>query len=801
MQAPARLVVRKPWAWIVGWFVAAIALFVPAPRIPTLLQDSAQGFLPSDLPSERALQRLRQEFPEDAHASRAAIVFARDAGLTADDRAYVDRIASALVARSNEWGWKITATASSPLLRPLLESPNGCAAVVVVNLPSGNLTHHSVRRVREIQAEVGKTAPPSGLRIEVTGNAALGELLDSNAKRDIDMTTAWAFAAVAIILLLVYRSPPAMLLPLLTVGVGLLVVLGGLGWAAVKGWPINGLMQMFIIVLLAGLGVDCCLFLYARFREELAPNPFLCSVAVYPRPFPESATHEGRRCTRSENALGVGIAAERSDEFIAALERALTRTGPAILASAGTIAAGLATLALARNRDLYTSGPTIAAAVAVQAAAVVTLAPALMAVAGRWLFWPGPARPPGEKDRPWWRWAGRAATMRPVATTAVIVVLLAAMSAPSFNAVPLYDTLEEFPEDSSFVRGARLYENQFHGGRGVTEVTLLVDFPEALDTTGDHSAAGNVVSALRRGLSSEFPLEYWRDVAQPLGEAGSIAGGSEWSSSVLRELGGRLAESHYVSRNGRTLRIELGLRVVPRSLLSLGMVKEIRAQAERIVRGSDLPSIAGASGASCLTHGEAAQYADLRDLRRRDFRVVAVAAIVVVGVVLYLLLRSWAEAAVLIAGTLATYGATYGATSLIFRFGYGMDGLAWQLDFLLFVILLSLGQDYNIFVVSRLHEEQRIRPFREAVDVAVRRTGRVVSSCGIIMAATFASMFSGSLMVVKEFAVALSLGVLLDTFLVRPLLVPAMLVLTRRAGRQEKAAYAGLPLADSAPIK
>jgi RND superfamily putative drug exporter len=106
-----------------------------------------------------------------------------------------------------------------------------------------------------------------------------------------------------------------------------------------------------------------------------------------------------------------------------------------------------------------------------------------------------------------------------------------------------------------------------------------------------------------------------------------------------------------------------------------------------------------------------------------------------------------------------------------------LAGLSWKISFLLFVIIMSLGQDYNIFVVARIHEELRTHPPREAIGIAIRRTGKVVSSCGIIMAATFASMFSGSLLLLKEFAIALPLGILIDTFVVRPLLVPALILL------------------------
>jgi RND superfamily putative drug exporter len=175
--------------------------------------------------------------------------------------------------------------------------------------------------------------------------------------------------------------------------------------------------------------------------------------------------------------------------------------------------------------------------------------------------------------------------------------------------------------------------------------------------------------------------------------------------------------------------------------------------------------------------GETAVYADMRQLRKRDFAVVGVAAIGMIFAVLLWLMRSAIQSAILIIGTLLTYLSAYGATWAIVKVVYGAPALAWQIDFLLFIVVLSLGQDYNIFVVARVHEELKRHGPHEAVATAVRRTGSVVSSCGVIMAATFASMFAGSLMMMKEFAIALSLAMLIDTFIVRPLLVPALILL------------------------
>jgi RND superfamily putative drug exporter len=299
-------------------------------------------------------------------------------------------------------------------MRPLLESSDGKAAIVVVDLPAGSLTSHTVKRVREIKRAVGGLLQPEGLRVDITGSAAMGELLDANAKRDVDMMTLWALAAVVVILLVVYRSPLAMLLPLVTIAAALLVSLGLVGWLASLGWPINSLVQMFMIVIVVGVGTDYCLFLFARFREDAA------EVADIPT----------------------------------AARLAMIHAGPAVLASAGTNALGMAMLWFARNRDLHTSGPTIGLSIVISGACVMTLSASLIYLVGRRLV--RRKATVHSHDARIWHWAGELVKRRPLAVTLAVGVFL--LSASMLGAwkrnEPIYDSLDQFPTESSFVRGS-----------------------------------------------------------------------------------------------------------------------------------------------------------------------------------------------------------------------------------------------------------------------------------------------------------------------------------------------------------
>ena len=758
MKLAAHWVVRWAWLWIALWPIAAVLAWHGAPRLSTILADDSQDFIPGDMPSRRAFALMRQEFPDSAPASRATLIAARNEGLTDLDRSFLAGIAARLSAQQAEWQWRVRAVSLSPFLRPLSESADGRASLIAVDLPADMLTHSSVKRVRSVQETVRQAGPPPpGLQLEITDSAALGELLDAHAKRDVDRTTLWTFAGVGLGLLAGYRSPLAMLLPIVTTGLSLMVALGLVGRAAAAWLPINGLVEMFIVVILAGAGVDYCLFLFARFAEERQ----------------RASEANSSRVTAKQEAF--------PDPETQAVERAVTLTGAGILGSAATNIAGLATLALARNRDLYTSGPTIAFALIIATLAVLTLAPSLMRILGAALFWPASLRRSPHREGFWWPRVARIVTQRPGSVAFLCLLMLTPFAVRGMFVVPSYDSLDEFPADSSFVRGARLYEEHFHAGLGVSEFTLLVTADRRLDTA-------DILPLLKEGLerysentTSRWPAASIRDLNNPLGNQPS---GQEPHTNLAEQLAAdvtaRLAGEYYIGRTGRTSRIDVAIPSPPRTPASMALVG---AQNEAVMAAFTVSGVYEAVDGSLSIHvaGDAARYADIRALRTRDFSVVATAATLAIYAVLLVLTRSWLESTVLIGASLLAYAATYGLTFLIVRQLLGLTSLSYQIDFLLFVILISLGQDYNIYVVTRIREELRQHPPKEAIARAIRRTGKVVSGCGIIMAIAFASMYSGSLMLMKQFAIALSLGILIDTFLIRPLLVPALLLLMRRA--------------------
>ena len=177
--------------------------------------------------------------------------------------------------------------------------------------------------------------------------------------------------------------------------------------------------------------------------------------------------------------------------------------------------------------------------------------------------------------------------------------------------------------------------------------------------------------------------------------------------------------------------------------------------------------------------GTTASVRDLANVMRQDRVRIELLVLASVLVVLVLLLRRLLVPLYLLASVLFSYYATLGVTFLVFWAldPHGFSGIDWKVAIFLFTILIAVGEDYNIFLLTRVHEEQKRHGPVGGVTAALSRTGPIISSCGVIMAGTFASLLAGSLTEMKQLGFALSFGVLLDTFVVRPILVPAFLIL------------------------
>jgi RND superfamily putative drug exporter len=237
-------------------------------------------------------------------------------------------------------------------------------------------------------------------------------------------------------------------------------------------------------------------------------------------------------------------------------------------------------------------------------------------------------------------------------------------------------------------------------------------------------------------------------------------------------LAGRL--SFFVNSDRSLSRVFVTLQREPYHPQSLAAVEEVLRAGRQALNGTPL------QGRPVLVAGSAAFFNDVAKLSRADLPIIIIAVLLGIFVVLALLLRSIIAPAYLILTVVLSMLATIGLTTLVFQGLLGHPGVAWWLPPFLFVMLVALGADYNIFLMSRIKEEARSRTTVDATAEGLAATGHVITSAGLILAGTFAALMLAPLRSLQQFGFAVSIGILLDTFVVRSLMVPALATLLGR---------------------
>jgi len=580
-----------------------------------------------------------------------------------------------------------------------------------------------------------------GLRTAVTGSAGFCRDYLLAHERSHDKTLMVTVVAVIVVLLLVYRAPLAAAVPLSAIGIltaitTKLTVLGqGLGLST------GTAERLFMLLLLFGAGVDYSLLFISRYREY----------------------------------LGAGRSTKKA--FILALD---TSVG-AIAASAVTTAAGLGTLCLARFGVFRDVGPAIVLALLAAGFASISLVPAMVAIFGPKMFWPrcegrdhracGAMRPSGlslrlglgveDQDKLWRSLAGYV-TRRPAL---VLLLTLAVLAWPAWQGVTLswsYDAHSSLPARYSASRGMDIVHRHWSTGE-ISQARVLVVSPCSQPVRQWFSTSARIVSDLRGTIG----LSDIRGVATPLG-----LGERGLANVAAVLLGWGQVQSQFISPDRRAMWFSTTLKDRPQSPEAMDCLDRIRSATEQTLAKDALPAQIHLSGATAETM-------DLRDVTQSDFRRLTILSLSVILLIVAALLRDVLLSVFMVAATVAGYLATLGVTSWVFGL-LGGSGLDWEVEVFLFIVMVAVGQDYNLFFAVRLAQESQGLDVAPATHRALVHTGRVISSCGVIMAATLGSMVVGEIRMLQQLGFALGLGMLIDTFVVRPLLLPSFIVLTRR---------------------
>jgi RND superfamily putative drug exporter len=442
---------------------------------------------------------------------------------------------------------------------------------------------------------------------------------------------------------------------------------------------------------------------------------------------------------------------------------------------------GLGMMFFADFGKLRNSGPAIGLCLTVTLLACLTLAPALVCALGRSVFWPFEMqrknRSASESDTSTWLGKLWDQIARLIVTyPGRILVFCSAALIPlaycGLSVAVTYDFLSELSRDRPSQIGTSAMRRHFPVGETGPLIVLARRPAHDLDTDEGKKALLELTNRLYiDGVQSV------RSLSAPEGDKPQ---GRTVGQTLIRKL--PQISALYLSQSerlaGDVARFDLVLGYDPFSDEAIDVLNQVENLLTEVRQQKD--SFWGDT--EFVFAGTTAGIRDLRTVTRADnFRIQLLVIVGVLGVLLVLLRRPLV-CVFLILSVLFSYYATMGATELFFKYLYGdtFEGLDWKVPLFLFVILVAIGQDYNIYLATRVFEEQETHGPFAGLRRAIVRTGGIITSCGVIMAGTFVSMMTGSLRGIVELGFALSLGVLLDTFVVRPILVPSFLALVFR---------------------
>ncbi len=710
-RVPAWLRVLIPAVLILGWFAAAGIGGPTFGKLSTVVSNDQTSFLPASAESTE-VQALLPEFL-GADEVPAIVVVAADDDL---DASTLDAVA----------GLQETITGLEGVVEtsPVVPSEDGQAAQIVALLDGTGSSEELTTSTEELRAEVAGTELGEGVQAAVTGPAGFSADIGAAFAGIDGLLLLVALGAVFVILVLVYRSPLLPVLVLFTsVSALCLAILIVFALAQAGILTLSGQTQGILFILVVGAATDYALLYTARFREALGQ-------------------------TRS-----------RWEATLAALRGA---TEP-IIASGGTVIAGLLCLLLS---DLVTNqqlGPVAAIGIATSILAGLTLLPALLLAFGRVAFWPvapTPERPRTKADdKGLWGAVSRLVDRRSRSVWIVTALVLAAGAAGitqlQANGVPS----SEFVVGESEARdGQELLSAHYPGGSGSpTQVVVPEGDQDAVaEALAEVEGVESVAVSSEDSPSGTIPLPV--DPRSPFAAA---------TPTVV---------------DGRVL-LQATLVDAPDSDAAQAVVRELR-------------DVAHEASPDAIVGGPTATAIDTNDAATRDLVLIIPIVLAVISLILMLLLRSIVAALLLLATTVLSYGTALGVGALILS-ALGIPAMDPSVPLFAFVFLVALGVDYNIFLMTRVREEVAAIGHRRGVLRGLRVTGGVITSAGIVLAATFAALGVIPVLFLVQLAIIVALGVLIDTTLVRSLLVPALALeigpktwWPSKLAREPKAAFA-----------
>ena len=401
-----------------------------------------------------------------------------------------------------------------------------------------------------------------------------------------------------------------------------------------------------------------------------------------------------------------------------AMAEALHRAGPAIIASSSTVIVGMLCLMVAEMNSTQSMGPVLAIGVGVVLLAMISLLPALLVIMGRWIFWP--VKPVEGSHEPtssgFWAKTGWKISHRPRTVWVGTSVVLAAMALGTITLdAKGLSSEEQFVGTPDSVEGERVIEEHFP------------------------SSADNNLQIVANADQAEAVADAAAGVDGVNPQAVTVAGESDGTALILA-----------------------GIEDGAFSEAAFDTVQQVRDEVHAV------------DGADALVGGNAAVNWDVQEAARHDNNLVIPLVLIAVFVILLALLRAVVAPILLIATVVLSFGAALGFSALVFEYIFDISGADSGLPLFAFVFLVALGIDYNIFLMTRVREETQREGSRRGALIGLAATGGVITSAGLVLAGTFGTLATLPLTFTLQIGFVVAFGVLLDTIVVRSILVTGL---------------------------
>ncbi|SPF01153.1 MMPL family transporter [Streptomyces sp. MA5143a] len=665
---------RAKWVVLGLWLVLLFVVAPLASKLTDAQDNDAASWLPGSAESTQVLQMSEDFRPEQIPA---VVVYARESGLTAEDRAAIEEDVRELKQLTDHG--IIGAQTRGPVYDRATD-PRAAQIHVPITMDEKGW-ERIAPAVDSIRDDVGEGG--DGLAVHITGPG--GTSADfSEAFEGIDSTLLLSAMAVVIVMLLfTYRSPTLLVIPLLAVVAALFTAQALIYLLAEHaGLTVNGQSAGILTVLVFGAGTDYALLLVARYREELR-------------------RHEDRH---------------------EAMALALHRAGPAVIASGATVVLSMLVLLAAEMNSTSGLGPVAAIGVTVALLAMMTLFPALLVIVGRWIFWPaiphfGTADP---TERGVWARMGRRISGRPRTTW---IATAAALALCSLGLIQLR-------------------------AEGIGNADAFTGKPDSI--------VGQEVSARYFPAGSGDPLVIISNQAQ------------------AREVGRTVADTEGVVPD--SLGLPPGTKPFHdgKVLFEATMSDPADSEAAKDTVERVRDAVHAVPDADAQVGGGTAALLDMDKATTHDNLLIIPLVLLVVLLILCGLLRALIAPLVLIGTVILSFAAALGISALAFRHLFDYAGETTDFPLFVFVFLVALGIDYNIFLTTRIREEAAHLGTRKGVVTGLAATGAVITSAGLVLAGTFAALTTLPMVAFAEIGFAVALGVLLDTLIVRSVLVTSL---------------------------